>query len=59
MRDYANVTQLVCLANLESINAELIRMGMSQSERLLKLNETAIVQMRSLLCNKSVGKLGG
>ena len=59
MRDYANVTQLVCLANLESINAELIRMGMSQSERLLKFNETAIVQMRSLLCNKSVGKLGG
>ncbi len=58
MRDYANVTQLVCLANLESINAELIRMGMSQSERLLKLNETAIVQMRSLLIDKRVEKLG-
>lgn len=57
MRDYADVAQLVCLANLESINSEFIRMGMSQKDRLLKLNETAIVQMRSLLANKSVNKL--
>ena len=57
MRDYADVYQLVCLANLEGINAEFIRMGMSQKERLLKLNETAITQMKSLLMNSSVKKL--
>jgi hypothetical protein len=58
MRDYANVTQLVCLANLESLNAEFIKMGMEQKERLLTLNKTAISQMRSLLENSSVKKLG-
>src|SRR3989338_4395354 len=57
MRDYADVYQLVCLANLEGINAEFIRMGMSQKELLLKLNETAITQMKSLLLNSSVKKL--
>jgi hypothetical protein len=57
MRDYADVNQLVCLSNMESINAEFIKMGMSQKERLIKLNETAIVQMKSLLDNKSVKKL--
>ncbi|MFC1613517.1 KilA-N domain-containing protein [Patescibacteria group bacterium] len=57
MRDYADVYQLVCLANLESLNAEFIKMGMSQKERLLRLNETAIVQMNSLVVNKTVKKL--
>ncbi len=57
MRDYADVYQLVCLANLESLNAEFIKMGMSQKERLRKLNETAIVQMTSLLANNTVKKL--
>lgn len=57
MRDYADVYQLVCLANLESLNAEFIKMGMSQKDRLLKLNETAIVQMTSLLANNTVKKL--
>lgn len=57
MRDYIDVYQLVCLANLESLNAEFIKMGMSQKERLLKLNETAIVQMKSLLANPTVKKL--
>ncbi len=57
MRDYSDVYQLICLANLESLNAEFIKMGMSQKERLLKLNETAIVQMKSLLANRSVKKL--
>jgi len=57
MRDYADVTQLVCLANLESLNATFIRMGMTQRERLLNLNETAITQMKSLMTNKSVRKL--
>ncbi len=48
MRDEANVMQLVCLAGLESLNAEFIRQGLSQAERLQKLNQIAIVQMRSL-----------
>ncbi len=57
VRDYADVTQLVCLANLESINAEFIKMGLLQKERLIKLNETAITQMGLLLENKNVAKL--
>jgi hypothetical protein len=36
IRDYADVSQLVCLANLETINALLIKEGISQSERLIK-----------------------
>ncbi len=57
MRDYSNVTQLVCLANLESLNAEFIRQGLSQGDRLLKLNDIAIIQMRSLIGNSSIKKL--
>jgi len=57
MRDYSDVYQLICLANMESLNAEFIKMGMSQKDRLLKLNETAIVQMKSLLANNTVKKL--
>ena len=48
VRDYADIRQLICLSNLESLNAELIRDGLSQKERLLKLNITAIFQMRAL-----------
>ncbi|MCX6807352.1 MAG: KilA-N domain-containing protein [Patescibacteria group bacterium] len=57
MRDYADVAQLVCLANLESLNAEFIRQGLPQGKRLLMLNEIAIMQMRSLLENPVVKKL--
>ncbi len=57
IRDYSDVAQLVCLANLESLNAEFIRQGLPQNKRLLKLNEIAIIQMKSLLGNGSVGKL--
>lgn len=57
MRDYADVTQLVCLANLEGLNAEFIKMGMTQKERLLKLNESAISQMRSLMNHSGIKKL--
>ncbi|MDQ1363309.1 MAG: hypothetical protein QG652_1170, partial [Pseudomonadota bacterium] len=39
----------VCLANLESMNAHFIAQGMPQSERLVKLNELAIRQMRILI----------
>ena len=51
MRDYANVTQLVCLAGLESLNAEFIRQDIPQSKRLIKLNQIAIIQMQSLTDN--------
>jgi hypothetical protein len=57
MRDYSDVYQLICLANLETLNSEFIKMGMGQKERLLKLNEIAIVQMKSLLANDTVKKL--
>ena len=49
MRDYATLEQLVVLSNIESINALLIRQGLSQCECLTQLNQTAIVQMKSLV----------
>lgn len=57
IRDYADVTQLVVLANLEGMNAEFIRKGSSQSERLIQLNQIAIFQMQSLLENNTIKKL--
>jgi len=57
IRDYANVTQLVVLANMEGINAELISLGLAQPARLTQLNKIAIIQMNSLLDNRSVNKL--
>ena len=48
IRDYANVSQLVCLSNLENLNAVFIGEGMSQAERLSKLNSIAISQMEIL-----------
>ena len=47
IRDYANVSQLVCLSNLENLNAVFISEGMSQAERLTKLNAIAISRWRS------------
>ncbi len=49
MRDHANVHQLVCLANLESMNAHFIEECLAKPERLIKLNELAIRQMRVLV----------
>src|SRR3989344_2040646 len=49
IRDYATAAQLVCLTNLESFNAQLIKQGMEQSKRLPLLNQIAIEQMKSLL----------
>ncbi len=49
MRDYANASQLICLANLENLNAVFISDGLEQSERLAKLNQIAISQMSILL----------
>ena len=48
IRDYANVSQLVCLSNLENLNAVFINEGMPQAERLAKLNAIAISQMKVL-----------
>lgn len=57
IRDHASIEQLVVLSNLESINALLIREGLSQQDRILKLNNTAIIQMKSLLTNDKIKKL--
>lgn len=57
MRDYANVAQLVCLSNLESMNALLIHEGLTQSERLQRLNKSAIQQMKLLTEDARVKKL--
>jgi hypothetical protein len=57
IRDEATLEQLVVLSNLESINALLIRDGLPQSERLTRLNATAIVQLKSLLEHNQVKKL--
>jgi hypothetical protein len=57
IRDASTIEQLVVLSNLESINAMLIKQGLSQAERLLKLNEMAISQMTSLLNHRSLKKL--
>lgn len=48
IRDYANVSQLVCLSNMENLNAVFISEGLSQPERLTKLNAIAISQMKIL-----------
>jgi hypothetical protein len=49
LRDNANLEQLVVMTNLESINSIFIKQNLSQGERLEKLNEIAISQMKSLL----------
>ncbi len=48
MRDYATLQQLLVMVNLESMNAELIRIGLTSGERLTRLNQIAIQQLRSL-----------
>ena len=48
IRDYANVSQLVCLSNLENLNAVFINEGIPQTARLAKLNAIAISQMKVL-----------
>ncbi|MCB0628907.1 MAG: KilA-N domain-containing protein [Saprospiraceae bacterium] len=53
IRDHATTEQLLVLANLEAINAELIRQRLSQDERVVRLNEAAITQMKSILNSPS------
>lgn len=57
IRDEASLEQLVVLTNLESINAMLIKQKLAQSERLVQLNEMAIIQMKSLVNSKAIKKL--
>lgn len=48
IRDYASINELICLSNMENLNAVFINDGMAQSERLIKLNQIAIQQMKIL-----------
>lgn len=57
VRDYASVEQLVCLANLEVLNARFIEEGKNQSERLILLNKIAINQLELLIGNSNIKKL--
>lgn len=59
IRDEANAAQLVCLANLETLNAHFIQQGLDQGERLRLLNQTAIGQMTLLLADRGVQRLEG
>ncbi len=58
IRDHSSMEQLLVLANLESMNAEFIRMGIAQGERLAKLNTIAIGQLKSLTNHTAFKKLG-
>jgi hypothetical protein len=57
IRDYATLEQLVVLSNLESINALLIQQKLTITERLQQLNNTAIMQMQTLLNSKTIKAL--
>ena len=48
IRDYATINQLICLSNMENLNAVFINDGLPQSDRLEKLNKIAIQQMQIL-----------
>jgi hypothetical protein len=60
MRDYGTAEQLLVLANIENLNAEFIKMGISKADRLTKLNDVAIYQMELLVdSNVNLSKRGG
>jgi hypothetical protein len=59
MREYATVEQLLVLANIEGMNAELIHMGLPQGERLTRLNAIAIRQMQVLTTAPAIKQLKG
>jgi len=58
MREYATIEQLLVLANIEGMNAEFIRMGVPQGERLTRLNEIAIRQLQVLTAKSAIRQLG-
>lgn len=57
IRDYTDLLHLIILNNLENTNAELIRMNIKQSDRLISLNESARNQMEALKNNKNIKEL--
>ena len=57
MRDQATIEQLLVLVNLESLNAEFIKMKLPQTDRLIKLNQTAITQLKAILGRPQIKKL--
>ena len=57
IRDYATINELICLSNMENLNAVFIEQGMSQGERLVKLNQIAIHQMSVLESGNNDRKL--
>jgi len=59
IRDHATIHQLIVLANMESMNAELIKQGIEQNKRLTILNKMAIEQMKSILENNTVKQITG
>jgi hypothetical protein len=59
IRDYADISQLVCLSNLENLNAHFISDGLPQPERLAKLNAIAIHQMTLLTSDATVRLISG
>ena len=52
IRDYATINELICLSNMENLNAVFIDQGIPQGERLIKLNQIAIQQMHVLVDNQ-------
>jgi len=58
IRDYADISQLVCLSNLENLNALFIGENLPQADRLVKLNTIAIHQMRLLTDDSAIRKIG-
>lgn len=57
IRDYASINELICLSNMENLNAVFIEQGTPQSERLIKLNQIAIHQMSILESGENDRKL--
>ncbi len=57
IRDYASINELICLSNMENLNAVFIEQGITQSERLVKLNKIAIHQMSILESSANDRKL--
>lgn len=57
MRDFASVEQLIVLVNLESMNADLIRQGLSEQERVQKLRSVAYYQLHSLEASNAANRL--
>lgn len=56
IRDYATINELICLSNMENLNAVFIEQSIPQSERIVKLNQIAIHQMKILESGDNIDK---